>query len=163
MRAAIGLRHPASASCLGRHLRLAGRCPNNSSLFPPLAAVVVVALWAYSAEKLFVICKSGKSADFPDLLFHGWGRGRKQQLQKSPHDTDLKSKRQQGQLVGALKDTSTQLSRSVLNTAKDAQEVSSDASIAQENVKNKCQPERRGSKERTLSGAPPLGELSRSD
>ena len=61
---------------------------------------------------------------------------------KSPHDTDLKSKRQQGQLVGALKDTSTQLSRSVLNTAKDAQEVSSDASIAQENVKNKFQPER---------------------
>ncbi len=43
MAAAIGLRHPASASCLGRHLRLAGRCPNNSSLFPPLAAVVVVA------------------------------------------------------------------------------------------------------------------------
>jgi len=42
--AAIGLRHPASASCLGRHLRFAGRCPNNSSLFPPLAAVVVVAL-----------------------------------------------------------------------------------------------------------------------
>ncbi|PDX76369.1 hypothetical protein CGS56_03620 [Faecalibacterium prausnitzii] len=39
----IGLRHPASASCLGRHSRLAGRCPNNSSLFPPLAAVVVVA------------------------------------------------------------------------------------------------------------------------
>ena len=76
---------------------------------------------------------------------------------KSPHDTDLKSKRQQEQLVGALKDTSTQLSRSVLNTAKDAQEVSSDASIAQENVKNKCQPERRGSKERTLSGAPPCG------
>ena len=53
MAAAIGLRHPASASCLGRHLRLAGRCPNNSSLFPPLAAVVVVALWPYSAEKLF--------------------------------------------------------------------------------------------------------------
>ena len=43
-----GLRHPASASCLGRHARLAGRCPNNSSLFPPLAAVVVVA-----AEELF--------------------------------------------------------------------------------------------------------------
>ena len=53
MAAAIGLRHPASASCLGRHLRLAGRCPNNSSLFPPLAAVVVVALWPSSAEKLF--------------------------------------------------------------------------------------------------------------
>ena len=53
MPSAAGLRHPASASCLGRHLRLAGRCPNNSSLFPPLAAVVVVALWAYSAEFLF--------------------------------------------------------------------------------------------------------------
>ncbi len=76
MRAASsGLRHPASASCLGRHLRLAGRGPNNSSLFPPLAAVVVVA-----AEKLFIICKSGKSADFPDLLFHGRGRGGKRHL-----------------------------------------------------------------------------------
>ena len=41
--ASSGLRHPASASYLGRHSRLAGRCPNNSSLFPPLAAVVVVA------------------------------------------------------------------------------------------------------------------------
>ena len=41
--ASSGLRHPASASCLGRHARLAGRCPSNSSLFPPLAAVVVVA------------------------------------------------------------------------------------------------------------------------
>ena len=51
MRAApSGLRHPASALCLGRHSRLAGRCPNNSSLFPPLAAVVVVA-----AEKMFLI------------------------------------------------------------------------------------------------------------
>ena len=39
----FGLRHPASASCLGRHLRLAGRCPNSNSLFPPLAAVVAVA------------------------------------------------------------------------------------------------------------------------
>ena len=48
--ASSGLRHPASASCLGRHSRLAGRCPNNSSLFPPLAAVVVVA-----AERLFII------------------------------------------------------------------------------------------------------------
>ena len=55
MPAAIGLRHPASASCLGRHSRLAGRCPNNSSLLPPLAAVVVVALWAFSAENLFYI------------------------------------------------------------------------------------------------------------
>ena len=56
MRAASsGLRHPASASCLGRHSHLAGRCPNSCSLFPPLAAVVVVA-----AERLFLIeqCRS---------------------------------------------------------------------------------------------------------
>ena len=33
-------RHPASAAL---RLRLAGRCPNSDSLFPPLAAVVVVA------------------------------------------------------------------------------------------------------------------------
>ena len=58
MASAIGLRHPASASCLGRHSRLAGRCPNSSSLFPPLAAVVVVALWPYSAERLFLIEQS---------------------------------------------------------------------------------------------------------
>ena len=36
-----GLRHPASAALC---LRLAGRGPNSDSLFPPLAAVVVVAL-----------------------------------------------------------------------------------------------------------------------
>ena len=35
-----GLRHPASAAL---RLRLAGRGPNSDSLFPPLAAVVVVA------------------------------------------------------------------------------------------------------------------------
>ena len=40
---ADGLRHPASASCLGRHSHPAGRCPNSSSLYPPLAAVVAVA------------------------------------------------------------------------------------------------------------------------
>ena len=34
---ADGLRHPASASCLGRHSHPAGRCPNSSSLHPPLA------------------------------------------------------------------------------------------------------------------------------
>ena len=38
-----GLRHPAFASRFEKHLRLAGRCPNNDSLLPPLAAVVVVA------------------------------------------------------------------------------------------------------------------------
>ena len=41
-----GLRHPASASCLGRHAHPAGRCPNSSSLYPPLAAVVAVALFS---------------------------------------------------------------------------------------------------------------------
>ena len=40
--ASSGLRHPASASCLERHLRLAGRCPNNSSLLPPLAPELYV-------------------------------------------------------------------------------------------------------------------------
>ena len=40
---ADGLRHPASASCLGRHSHPAGRCPNSSSLHPPQAAVVAVA------------------------------------------------------------------------------------------------------------------------
>ena len=41
-----GLRHPASASCLGRHSHPAGRCPNSSSLYPPQAAVVAVALFS---------------------------------------------------------------------------------------------------------------------
>ena len=71
MPAAIGLRHPASASCLGRHSRLAGRCPNNSSLFPPLAAVVVVALWASIAERVFFICSSETPAGVSKLLFYG--------------------------------------------------------------------------------------------
>ena len=38
-----GLRFPASASCLARHSHPAGRCPNSSSLFRPLAAVIAVA------------------------------------------------------------------------------------------------------------------------
>ena len=63
-----GLRHPASASCLGRHSRLAGRCPNNSSLFPPLAAVVVVA-----AEIVFLICCSETPAGVSEQLFYGEG------------------------------------------------------------------------------------------
>ena len=78
MRAASsGLRHPASASCLGRHLRLAGRCPNNRSLFPPLAAVVVVA-----AERLFFICSFETPAGVSILLFHGRGRGWIRQVQR---------------------------------------------------------------------------------
>ncbi len=76
MRSAIGLRHPASASCLGRHSRLAGRCPNNSSLFPPLAAVVVVALWAYSAEKLFYILQFWKICGFSRIAFSREGSWR---------------------------------------------------------------------------------------
>ena len=28
-------------------------------------------LWPYSAEEYFYFYKSGKSADFPDLFFHG--------------------------------------------------------------------------------------------
>ena len=63
MRSANGLRHPAYASCLGWHLRLAGRCPNNSSLFPPLAAVVVVALRINSGKNIF-ICSSETPAEF---------------------------------------------------------------------------------------------------
>ena len=71
MPAAIGLRHPASASCLGRHLRLAGRCPNNSSLFPPLAAVVVVALWASRAERIFCIAVPKRLRAFRNCFFMG--------------------------------------------------------------------------------------------
>ena len=38
-----GLRYPASTSCLERHSCPADRGPNNSSLYPPQAAVVAVA------------------------------------------------------------------------------------------------------------------------
>ena len=69
----IGLRHPASASCLGRHLRLAGRCPNNSSLFPPLAAVVVVALWPCSAERVFLFVVPKRLRAFRNYFFTGGG------------------------------------------------------------------------------------------
>ena len=37
-------------------------------------------LWPYSAEILFLICKSEKSADFSDLLFHGRGRNGKRHM-----------------------------------------------------------------------------------
>ena len=39
-----GSRLVAAAPCLGRHAHPAGRSPNNSSLFLPLAAVVAVAV-----------------------------------------------------------------------------------------------------------------------
>ena len=44
-----GSRLPAAASCLGRHAHPAGRSPNSSSLFLPLAAVVAVALGCFCA------------------------------------------------------------------------------------------------------------------
>ena len=78
---AYGLRHPASASCLGRHARLAGRCPNNSSLFPPLAAVVVVA-GHIQRKDYFKFRNTGASADAPVFHFHRWGRNEKWQLQR---------------------------------------------------------------------------------
>ena len=82
MCSAIGLRPPASASCLGRHLRLAGRCPNNSSLFPPLAVVVVVALCTSIAEELFIISRLSRSAERSKRYFHGRGRNGKRHLQR---------------------------------------------------------------------------------
>ncbi len=69
--ASSGLRHPASASCLGRHSRLAGRCPNNSSLFPPLAAVVIVA-----AERIFIISQFWKICGFSRIAFSREGSWR---------------------------------------------------------------------------------------
>ena len=60
-----GLRLPASASCLARHSHPAGRCPNSSSLFRPLAAVVAVAKQMGSIQKIQValledfLCSAG--------------------------------------------------------------------------------------------------------
>ena len=75
--AAYGLRHPASTSCLGRHLRLAGRCPNNSSLFPPLAAVVVVAGHFQRKNDFYLrdgkICGSSRLAFFTEGAQRGTG------------------------------------------------------------------------------------------
>ena len=75
--AAYGLRHPASTSCLGRHLRLAGRCPNNSSLFPPLAAVVVVAGQFQRKNDFYLrdgkICGSSRLAFFTEGAQRGTG------------------------------------------------------------------------------------------
>ena len=78
--AASGLRHPASASCLGRHSRLAGRCPNNSSLFPPLAAVVVVA-GHYQRKNYFLFGHPKSLRTFRMPFFTERGRDRKRQLQ----------------------------------------------------------------------------------
>ena len=72
--ASYGLRHPASASCLGRHSRLAGRCPNNSSLFPPLAAVVVVAAHI-QRKNIFYKAIPESPQTFRDGIFTGEKRG----------------------------------------------------------------------------------------
>ena len=80
MASANGLRHPASASCLGRHLRLAGRCPNNSSLFPPLAAVVVVASHIQRKD-YFTFGVQESLRTFLNPIFTGRGRKGKRHLQ----------------------------------------------------------------------------------
>ena len=87
----IGLRHPASASCLGRHSRLAGRCPNNSSLFPPLAALASCwplpqqllpvsatgggrrRCWPCSAERVFLFVVPKRLRAFRNYFFTGGG------------------------------------------------------------------------------------------
>ncbi len=47
-------------------------------------------LCASSAEKLFLIRNSGKSADFPELPFHGRGRNGKRKLVSSPSPSLLR-------------------------------------------------------------------------
>ena len=74
-----GLQHPASASCLGRHLRLAGRCPNNSSLFPPLAAVVVVA-GHIQRNMIFIFRLQKRLPAFLKPFFMGWDKQQKRGL-----------------------------------------------------------------------------------
>ena len=53
-----GSRLPAAASCLGRHAHPAGRSPNSSSLFLPLAAVVAVAVRIHPCSPF---CKTDKT------------------------------------------------------------------------------------------------------
>ena len=48
--------------------------------------VAAAPLWPYSAVILFLICKSEKSADFSDLLFHGRGRNGKRHMLLSACD-----------------------------------------------------------------------------
>ena len=49
------LRFPASASCLGRHSRLADRCAKNCSLFRPQAAVAILAFHGTCHEAFFKV------------------------------------------------------------------------------------------------------------
>ena len=58
-----GSRLPAAASCIGRHAHPAGRSPNSSSLFLPLAAVVAVAQGLFSPPD----CSAGRCCSNPPL------------------------------------------------------------------------------------------------
>ncbi|HBB09071.1 MAG TPA: hypothetical protein DCZ68_03630, partial [Faecalibacterium sp.] len=58
-----GSRLPAAASCLGRHAHPAGRSPNSSSLFLPLAAVVAVAQGLFYPPD----CSAGRCCSNPPL------------------------------------------------------------------------------------------------
>ena len=109
MASAIGLRHPASASCLGRHSRLAGRCPNNSSLFPPLAAVVVVALWPYSAERLFLIEQSRSVCGRSGFAFSRGGNSLSQSLAALPAPSGREPLARPGKFLVALETLATGL------------------------------------------------------
>ena len=75
-------RLPAAASCLGRHAHPAGRSPNSSSLFLPLAAVVAVAQ-GLSPAGLF-----GGSMLFESTLASPFSRQIKQKL-RYPLDTGV--------------------------------------------------------------------------
>ena len=77
-----GSRLPAAASCLGRHAHPAGRSPNSSSLFLPLAAVVAVAQ-GLSPAGLF-----GGSMLFESTLAAPFARQIKQKL-RYPLDTGV--------------------------------------------------------------------------
>ena len=77
-----GSRLPAAASCLGRHAHPAGRSPNSSSLFLPLAAVVAVAQ-GLSPAGLF-----GGSMLFESTLAAPFSRQVKQKL-RYPLDTGV--------------------------------------------------------------------------
>ena len=64
-----GLWHPAAASALERALHPAGHCPNSSSLFPPLAAVVAVAGYSI-ARPIAALRQQGPApADGPQRSF----------------------------------------------------------------------------------------------
>ena len=77
-----GSRLPAAASCLERHAHPAGRSPNSSSLFLPLAAVVAVAQ-GLSPAGLF-----GGSMLFESTLAAPFSRQVKQKL-RYPLDTGV--------------------------------------------------------------------------